>query len=104
MPDRNPTTSALGDGPSVVTHLPTQRSAAIDPGTDTYEVDAELRMCLDAIDEKFFRLRAVRDPADRIVDFEYLYCNYAALALLGRRREDVLGRRLLELFPSRRTN
>src|SRR4051794_11403683 len=47
---------------------------------------------------------ALRDGADRIVDFEYQYCNQAALTLLGRRSDEMLGRRLLELFPSHQTN
>src|SRR4051794_25000025 len=47
---------------------------------------------------------ALRDGAGDIVDFEYQYCNQAALTLLGRRSDEVLGRRLLELFPSHRTS
>src|SRR3954463_9257946 len=65
--------------------------------------DVQLRESLDAIDEAFFVMGAVRDAAGLIVDFEYEYCNRAALALLGRAREDVVGCRLLELFPSHRT-
>src|SRR3954452_2378831 len=49
-------------------------------------------------------MSAVRDAAGRIVDFVYQYCNRAALTLLGRGREEVVGRRLLELFPSHETN
>jgi PAS domain S-box-containing protein len=63
-----------------------------------------LRSALEALDEPFFWMSAVRDPAGRVVDFTYRYCNRAALELLGRRREEVLGRRLLELFPSHLTN
>jgi ANTAR domain/PAS fold len=67
--------------------------------------DAELLgPTLDALDEAFFRMGAVRDATGRIVDFEYQYCNRTALSLLDRCREDVFGRRLLELFPSHRTN
>src|SRR3954451_7178920 len=63
-----------------------------------------LRSSLDALDEAIFRMSAVRDAAGRIVDFEYAYCNRAALRVLGRPGHEVLGRRLLELFPSHRTN
>ena len=49
-------------------------------------------------------MSAVRDAAGDIVDLEYVLCNRAALGLLRLRREDVLGRRLLDLFPSHRTN
>src|SRR5207302_2598309 len=52
----------------------------------------------------FLRLGAVRDQTGRITDFQYEDCNRAALSMLGRRRDEVLGQRLLELFPSHRTN
>ena len=67
-------------------------------------VEADLRPALDALDETFFLMSAVRDATGGIVDFEYEFCNEAALGLLNLRREDVLGRRLLDLFPSHRTN
>jgi PAS domain S-box-containing protein len=70
----------------------------------TSNAEEQLVAALDAIDESFFQMGAVRDAAGRIVDFEYLYCNRAALTLLGRRREEMLGRCLLELVPSHRTN
>src|SRR3954465_6164035 len=68
------------------------------------KAEEELRSSLEAIDEAFFRMGAVRDAAGRIVDFEYKDCNRAALALLGRPREEVVGHRLLPPFPSHRTN
>src|SRR5881394_1723323 len=71
---------------------------------EALDAEEQWRSSLEAIDEAFFRMGAVRDAAGQIVDFDYLFCNRAALALLGRRREDVFGRRLLELFPSHRTN
>src|SRR3954469_14921700 len=64
----------------------------------------QLGAFLEAIDEACFRMGAVRDAAGRIADFDYQYCNRTALTLLDRRREDVVGRRLLDLFPSHRTN
>jgi len=77
-----------------------------DIAAETRLANAEEQMSasLEAIDEAFFRMAAVRDAADHIVDFEYRYCNRAALTLLRRRREEVLGRRLLELFPAHRAN
>jgi len=59
----------------------------------------QFRESVEALDEAFFRMVAVRNPAGAIVDFRYDYCNEAALRILGRRREDVVGHRLLELFP-----
>lgn len=82
------------------------RASVQDGGAEATALEGEdhWRSTLDAIDEAFFRMGTVRDAAGRIVDFEYLFCNRTALVLLGRRREVVLGRRLLELFPSHRTN
>jgi PAS domain S-box-containing protein len=59
---------------------------------------------LEALDEALFRMSAVRDADGRIVDFRYEYCNRAGLTVLQRRREEVLGRSLLEMFPAHRTN
>jgi len=56
------------------------------------------------LDEAFFQMGAVRDEGGQIVDFVYEYCNPAALSLLRRAREEVIGRRLLELFPSHVTD
>src|SRR4051812_30294309 len=64
----------------------------------------QLHASLEVLEEALFQMGAVRDDAGRILDFEYKYCNRAALSLLGRHREDVVGRRLLELFPSHATN
>jgi PAS domain S-box-containing protein len=66
--------------------------------------EEDFRSSLDALDEPFFRMSAVRDASGEIVDFEYVFCNRAALGLLRLRDEEVLGRRLLDLFPSHRTN
>jgi PAS domain S-box-containing protein len=59
---------------------------------------------LEALDEAFLRFGAVRNEAGRITDFRYDDCNRAALNLLGRRRDELIGHRLLELFPSHLTN
>lgn len=45
-------------------------------------------------------LGAVRDAAGRIVDFEYLDANPAACAYNGLPRDDLVGRRALDLFPA----
>jgi diguanylate cyclase (GGDEF)-like protein/PAS domain S-box-containing protein len=44
-------------------------------------------------------LGAVRDDAGSIVDFEYLDANPAACAYNGLARDDLVGRRMLDLFP-----
>src|SRR3954447_1970942 len=72
--------------------------------TTTAQAEEQLGTSLEALDEAFSRMGAVRDAAGCIVDFEYQYCNRTALTLLGRPREEVLGRRLLKLVPSHRTD
>jgi diguanylate cyclase (GGDEF)-like protein/PAS domain S-box-containing protein len=44
-------------------------------------------------------LGAVRDAAGRIVDFQYLDANQAACDYNGLSRDELVGRRMLELFP-----
>jgi signal transduction histidine kinase len=44
-------------------------------------------------------LGAVRDGQGRVVDYTYLLVNEAALAEWGRPREQVVGKRLLDVFP-----
>jgi len=77
-----------------------------DPRKDRNAVEAErdLRASLEDLDEAFFQMTAVRDPSGCIVDFRYEYCNRAGLVVLGRHRDDVFGQRLLELFPSHRSD
>jgi PAS domain S-box-containing protein len=74
------------------------------PGTPDGSTEEDILSSLDALDEAFFRMSAVRDATGGIVDFEYQFCNRTALSLLRLRREEVVGRRLLDLFPSHRTN
>src|SRR3954451_20525193 len=70
----------------------------------TDEHEGNFRSSLEALDEAFFRMTAVRDAAGSIVDFRYDYCNQAALRVLSRVRDDVIGRQLLELFPLHEKN
>jgi signal transduction histidine kinase/transcriptional regulator with GAF, ATPase, and Fis domain len=49
--------------------------------------------------DPFIILRAVRDPSGVIVDFEYDFANEAACAANRTSREDLIGRRLLDLLP-----
>jgi len=74
------------------------------PETAVADAGDQLGVLLEAIDEAFFRMGTVRDAGGRIVDFVYQYCNRAALTLQDRGREEVVGRRLLELFPSHETS
>ena len=71
---------------------------------ETDEHEEDFRSSLEALDEAFFRMTAVRDDTGTVNDFRYDYCNQAALRVLGRVRDDVIGRRLLELFPLHEKN
>jgi PAS domain-containing protein len=73
-------------------------------GVSGQQPQGDLHAALEALDEAIFCMSAVRDATGHVVDFTYEYCNRAALELLVRPREEVLGRRLLDLFPSHRTN
>jgi PAS domain S-box-containing protein len=44
--------------------------------------------------------RAVRDEAGEILDFEIVYMNKVDIDVAGRPREDLIGRRLCELYPA----
>ena len=48
--------------------------------------------------------RAIRDQSGRIVDFRVEYANEALSRMTGLRHEDLVGHRILELFPGRLTN
>jgi hypothetical protein len=71
---------------------------------DSSAHDELSRASLEALDEAFFRMKAVRDENGHITDFEYQYCNRTALCVLGRSGEEVFGRGLLELYPTHVTN
>jgi PAS domain S-box-containing protein len=64
----------------------------------------DFRAAVEALDEAFFRMSSVRDTGGRLIDFEYDYCNQAALNILGRQRQSVEGQRVLDLFPTHGTN
>ncbi|HEX8823434.1 MAG TPA: histidine kinase dimerization/phospho-acceptor domain-containing protein, partial [Archangium sp.] len=49
-------------------------------------------------------MRAVRDAAGVIVDFEWVFANAAAERLMGRFIKNFLGRRMLDLFPDTRNS
>jgi PAS domain S-box-containing protein len=43
--------------------------------------------------------RSVRDSNDQIIDFEWQYANSIAAELAGRKKEELIGKRLLEVMP-----
>jgi len=54
---------------------------------------------LEALGAAVFGATAVRGVDETIVDFEFDYCNPAALDVVGRDYADIIGHRLLDLFP-----
>lgn len=52
--------------------------------------------------DAFFLLRCVRDDSGQIADFEFIDTNAQALMMLRMREEDIIGRRLGEVFPQSR--
>jgi hypothetical protein len=54
---------------------------------------------IDNIVEIYLLLRPVRNEAGKIIDFVYEYANNAALKFVGITKKEIVGKRLLELFP-----
>ena len=93
--------------PAPVDSLPPPRERTAGHGTGNIDLDAGQFGLLDAPLEKTLELhidphviyRAERDRRGRIVDFEYIGANDAAIAYIGTTRDELIGARLLDLFP-----
>ena len=59
-----------------------------------------LQASLDALQEAFFVFEAERDPRGEVVDLRYRFLNAAAERLYQRSAAEVLGRGLIEMFPT----
>lgn len=68
------------------------------------ESEARFRAAADGSLDAFYVLRAVRDGAGDVLDFEFVDLNARAESLLGRSRDLVLGQRLCEMIPANRSN
>lgn len=68
------------------------------------ESEARFRAAADGSLDAFYVLRAVRDSAGDVLDFEFVDLNARAESLLGRSRDLVLGQRLCEMIPANRSN
>lgn len=71
-----------------------------DGQTSNHADDELLRAAVESLTEAFCLMRSVRDEDGTIVDFEFVVVNPAACAFAGRGPEELLGHRLLELFPA----
>jgi len=67
-------------------------------------VDGPVAACLDGMVDGMVINRAIRDENGRIVDFWVEYANEAASRISGVAHDELVGHRILELFPGRRTN
>jgi signal transduction histidine kinase len=63
-------------------------------------LDEPLRVCIDTMLDPFGAYEAIRDERGTIVDFEIVQVNDPACAALGVAREQQIGQRLCELFPT----
>ncbi len=66
--------------------------------------DGRLAACLDGMVDGVVIDSAIRDETGRIVDFRIEYANEAFSRLSGLTHEELVGHRILELFPGRRAN
>lgn len=74
--------------------------APIDPATVQFELDyAQLEETFGPLIDPHVIYRAVRDRKGRVVDFEYIGANDAAIAVNKTTRDQLIGARLLSLFP-----
>ena len=65
---------------------------------------AALTACLDGLVDGVVINSAIRDETGRIVDFRVVYANEAASRISGVAHDDLVGYRILDLFPGRREN
>ncbi len=77
-----------------------ERAAAERELEASVERDARYRAALDGGFDAFWALRAVRDAAGAVVEFDVLEVNAAAARMVGMARRDLLGARLVALFPA----
>jgi PAS domain S-box-containing protein len=73
------------------------------PPDRTPEIERLFRAGAEVLLDQYVILRAVRDEAGLIVDFEVEFANEAACAYVHVARDDVIGKRLLALLPGRET-
>ncbi|TXH42535.1 MAG: PAS domain S-box protein [Actinobacteria bacterium] len=96
----------LDESGALVGRVGAYRDAEADVAADA-ALSAErqaLRATLDALADPHVLLASVRDGSGAVVDFKYEEANPAACHFMRVPREDLLGARMLKLFPSQRAN
>lgn len=66
------------------------------------ESDARFRIAQDMSPDGFTILKPIRDENNRVIDLEWVYENEAIAKLNGTDPKEVVGKRLLDLFPGHR--
>jgi PAS domain S-box-containing protein len=64
--------------------------------------DGQFTACLDGLMDGVLINSSIRDETGRIVDFRIVYSNEAASRISGVAHEELVGHRILDLFPGRR--
>ena len=67
-------------------------------GSDDY-LDERFRRALDSILDLVVVERAIRDEGGTVIDFEIVWMNNAPVDVAGRPRDELIGRRISELYP-----
>jgi PAS domain S-box-containing protein len=83
---------------AVVTDVTTREQALAQVG----ESEQRFRDAVDVLLDGFNVFSPIRDDGGRIVDFRFDYVNDAASRIFGRPKDELVGARVLELFPSYR--
>ncbi|MGZ4098734.1 MAG: PAS domain-containing protein, partial [Bacteroidia bacterium] len=68
--------------------------------THTKQIDSFLDAIFKSVPSAILAAKAIRSERKEISDFEFIAANPAAETNLGHKREEIIGKRLKQLFPS----
>ncbi|HEX7497554.1 MAG TPA: diguanylate cyclase [Candidatus Limnocylindrales bacterium] len=84
--------------------VPQTESAGLEADCRLSNSDLDFAACVDGMVDGVAIHSAIRDETGRIVDFRIEYANASLSRMTGLMPEELIGHRILDLFPSRRTN
>jgi PAS domain S-box-containing protein len=93
---------SVGGARAVETEVKRLRRQLAETEARLASAEGRLAAVLDELVDGIVLDRAIRDEAGRIVDFQVEYANEAACRLSGLTHDEMVGHRLLDLFPGRR--
>ena len=102
-PDEVELLETLGAQASSLLELRRSAGRAVAMEAATREKEERYRAALTGSLDSFYLLRCVRSDHGEVTDFEFIDVNDRGAAMLARTREEIIGRRLCELFPITRT-